>query len=1556
MKTLNTLLFLFVALGLSTVAWGQGDNCAAAASLTPVSGVNSYSADGPSTGSGASNLGNTGATNADWYTFTASYTGTMDIASCNGGADTRLTVHDGTCAALNVVGYNDDACADGTGTNYASLVTSIPVTSGTTYYIEWDDRWSNSAFTWELTAITCPDLDPATFGTGVVTSSTAEVGWNSNGALESLVEWGPTGFTLGTGTAVSVTTDTLSLTGLAQLTSYDVYVRRVCAVGDSSLTYVGPFTFSTTLPCPDPTNVAATNLMPNSADISYQSNSPAPNGIGQIALGTGSFSPNNPPLLITMTTNPYTLTGLIEATTYTYYVRDVCDPLTGSASQWVGPFTFTTPLPPAVAPILFDFEGESTFQTTGTLNNGWQLTPTTGAPNWAIDINGTSSSNTGPRYDHTNFGVDGGRYAYLETSGANIANYDSIVGVPVDLDTFTAPALSFWYHMYGSTMGTLEAFISNDGGATYTSVWSLSGQQQTDDLDPWLQANVDLTAYAGQIVIVKFRGNGSSYTSDMAIDDISLGSPPPPITCPGAPSALTAFNITTTSADVSFSPANGATLNYEIEYGPAGFAQGSGTLVSSATLPISISGLMASTSYDVYARDVCDPATGDVSAWSQVYNFVTNTPPCASVLTPTVLPFVEDFEWGYGITIAGANGSLYCTTSHLWDFETSTAQGRVYAGTDGQEPCGGTGGLSLDATVNGASPDPVNYAILTLDMSSYVANPNDIALSVELIDNGDEPDPNDRIWIRGSDTDTWIEILDWSGFNNNSCSGVNVNFNVTSSLAGASQSFSSTFQVRFGQEDNFTYGSDGLSIDNLTIREVSCTPPTALGATPGFTTATLFWTTGGSGLHNVVVTPAGTGLGFPLVAAYGVTDEFYDIAPPATLQAATSYDFYVQDSCALDGIASSWVGPFTFTTLDPACFITAPYTETFDAATLNSCWTQDQGDDGDWLVDAGGTPSGGTGPSGDTTTPAGTGNYMFIETSSPVLTGDEFILISPTINTSALTNPELEFFYHMWDDGTQHMGDLEVWIEAPAASGNWQQALMISGDQGNAWKQANIDLGAFLTDNTVRAAFLGRKGPSFRSDVAIDQVSFQDGPACPAPVAVFVDNIVGSDATVNWMGTAGTFTIEYGPLGFTPGTGTGTVVTGATGGSATITGLMAATEYDVYITGDCGGAGTSTAVGPVEFVSDCGVFVGDDFTDPIVVGALPYADTNRTDICYSNAIANANGYTAADVVYQITTGSAPCQALTASMCGPLSDYDGYIYLYDANFVEVATGDDDCGIGGGPGEIVGIPVAPNATYYVVVSGWSGSEGTYELAISSGTRSVAVSSTVSDATTIGGADGYAIASASGGVAPYNYAWGNGAVGDSIGGLTAGDYSVIVTDALGCSSSATITVGEPCPANLGLSITSFNNAQGGAAVTATAGTAPYTYAWNNGGTASFVDSTGTGTFSVVVTDANGCTDSISTDVVSSTIGIEGLNDVKLFPNPTVDQAQLSLSFDNATDVRIELVTIDGKVLSTEMRNNVVDRTFNLDVSKYSSGVYMVRITANDQTTTRKLVVMKP
>ncbi len=124
-----------------------------------------------------------------------------------------------------------------------------------------------------------------------------------------------------------------------------------------------------------------------------------------------------------------------------------------------------------------------------------------------------------------------------------------------------------------------------------------------------------------------------------------------------------------------------------------------------------------------------------------------------------------------------------------------------------------------------------------------------------------------------------------------------------------------------------------------------------------------------------------------------------------------------------------------------------------------------------------------------------------------------------------------------------------------------------------------------------------------------------------------------------------------------------------------------------------------------------------------------------------------------------------------------------------------------------------------------------------------------------------------SVSGGTAPYTYLWSNGATTQDIGGLAAGNYSVVITDANSCTlNSGTITVSQPTiltSSETHVNVNCAGSNTGSIDVTVSGGTSPYTYLWNTGQTTQDLSGLAPGFYSVNIIDANGCTSTRSATI---------------------------------------------------------------------------------------------
>lgn len=199
--------------------------------------------------------------------------------------------------------------------------------------------------------------------------------------------------------------------------------------------------------------------------------------------------------------------------------------------------------------------------------------------------------------------------------------------------------------------------------------------------------------------------------------------------------------------------------------------------------------------------------------------------------------------------------------------------------------------------------------------------------------------------------------------------------------------------------------------------------------------------------------------------------------------------------------------------------VTPPYIEDFEgqAACNEDCgsvcpladgWSNEPGDDHDWIADFGGTPSGSTGPGVDALPGTDTGMYLYLEASSPCTAGDVAQLDSPALELTGTALPTLQFEYHMLGDD---MGVLHIDILDESGNLLVSDAAPPLQDNVDSWQTASVDLTPYLSQGTIRVRFRGEIGDGFLGDMAIDAVNFFD--ADTDADMIFADRFESEGAT-----------------------------------------------------------------------------------------------------------------------------------------------------------------------------------------------------------------------------------------------------------------------------------------------------------------------------------------------------------------------------------------------------------------------------------------------------------
>lgn len=211
-------------------------------------------------------------------------------------------------------------------------------------------------------------------------------------------------------------------------------------------------------------------------------------------------------------------------------------------------------------------------------------------------------------------------------------------------------------------------------------------------------------------------------------------------------------------------------------------------------------------------------------------------------------------------------------------------------------------------------------------------------------------------------------------------------------------------------------------------------------------------------------------------------------------------------------------------------------------------------------------------------------------------------------------------------------------------------------------------------------------------------------------------------------------------------------------------------------------------------------------------------------------------------------------------------------------------------------------------------------------------ISVTGTTTDVSCNGGNNGAVNLSVSGGTAPYTYLWSNGASSQNISGLTAGSYSVTVTDSKGCTKNASSTINQPAAAlavsgtKTDATCTGVNN--GSINLSVNGGTSPYSYSWSNGAATQNISGLAAGSYSVTVTDTKGCTQNSSFTISQPAI-------------MTVSNSNTNVSCFGGNTGAIDLTVSGGtSPYSYSWSNSATSQ----DISGLTAGSYSVTITDNN------------
>ncbi|UAB75386.1 fibronectin type III domain-containing protein [Mesoflavibacter sp. SCSIO 43206] len=376
----------------------------------------------------------------------------------------------------------------------------------------------------------------------------------------------------------------------------------------------------------------------------------------------------------------------------------------------------------------------------------------------------------------------------------------------------------------------------------------------------------------------------------------------------------------------------------------------------------------------------------------------------------------------------------------------------------------------------------------------------------------------------------------------------------------------------------------------------TCAEPSSLTITNITTTsADLSWTVGGTetswNIELVDVTAGGTVTG--TATSTGITNPY----TLSGLTAGNQYEYYVQADCG-GGDTSTWVGPYTFTTLcNP--ITSYPWSEDFESVStpdLPSCWSHinNNGDTDNWRTyttyGVGGSTTAGL------YTDFNSGNnddYLVLPQFT--LTGNERLKFSVRARSSSEPN---DYRVVLSTSGSTPTDFTEELLPLTQVSSTTQTEI------------APIDLSSYTGD-----VYIAIHVPSGGLDgyyIYFDEFVVEPIPSCVEPSDLTATNIMATSADLGWTenGTASTYNVEVVLAG---DAATGTATDTAVANGFTKSGLTDNTDYEFYVQAICGGD-TSVWSGPYAFTTLCAAIVPNYIADFSTIAPSCWTEGNNTDV------------------------------------------------------------------------------------------------------------------------------------------------------------------------------------------------------------------------------------------------------------------------------------------------------------------------------------------------------
>ena len=951
--------------------------------------------------------------------------------------------------------------------------------------------------------------------------------------------------------------------------------------------------------CPRVENIYVDNVTSESADIHWHEAGTATSWTVKYVEAGGSMED----AAIAMASDTViTLTSLTPNTTYDVVITPDCSAGVGG-SNFVSFTTLCTDLDSL--PYVQDFEGAATGTYTSSvfvncmyrLNNGTQY--------FGYPYVGGST------YNHTTGGAKG-LYWYNSTTTGTYGDYQYVIlpGVDTVLYPVNTLKLTFWARPSSTSYSPqFQVGVMTDptDHSTFQQVATVNVTASTT----WQQFTTMLGNFTGAgkyIAIRAMRGSSSWYAY---VDDISLEVAP---TCP----AVVSHNVTTTASAARITWASDpgfATTpdSYEVSYGYAADNLAGATTVTVNTPMLVLTGLTADTSYKVSIQPLCTEGI----APAHVFNFSTAMLPCSEWDTtgyggPTDTVTVGNPGTSTTAYMPINNGYNYSYTQHLiLPSHLTTTGPQVFSG------------IAFDY----AYSQPMTHATNCL---IYMGNTTRSSFTVT--------SPADSAFVPYSDL-----TLVYSGPLNCTVNGYNYfSFNQGAFSYDGTSNIVVAIVNNSGSYDgtSFTFRYETVSSPNpaLTHRVYNNDTPYGPAQMDAARANQSYWRT-----NMKLLTGGGECLSqatcyAPAVTAVEGTDDNIEIAwipgyqetswdvdyraaddsvwtnivsstsqtsynmPMAGLQSNTTYIFRVSANCSDTTLA----GTASFTT--PCSYISIPFSYGFEdmpTGTSSSrpnilCWHH--------LNNA--TTYFGYPYVSSTSPHDGSRNLYWYASTTAGTYGDYEAVVLPPVDT--LTNPVNTLMLSFWarpSSATYHPVFRVGVMTDPDDINTFQPVDTIDIAPGNTvWNYYEVTLDDYTGNGRYVAIRADR--PTTTWYAYMDDISLELIPSCRRVEDVTATNIGQTTATISWNSNAANLEVQYGPAGFTIGTGTSVVVSGVD--SVDITGLSSNNLYDVYVRAFCSATDTSDWSLLYQFRTSCGM-----------ISSLPFVEDFESQTTGSSSTTSA---------------------------------------------------------------------------------------------------------------------------------------------------------------------------------------------------------------------------------------------------------------------------------------------------------------------------------------------